>query len=165
MKRADTPVYIGIGSNLDEPRSRVSKAFDSLGEMPQTRLVSHSSLYVSAPMGPQDQPDFVNAVALLETGLEPLDLLAHLQVLETASGRERHQRWGPRTLDLDILLYGDEIIDGETLTVPHPGLTLRSFVLCPLAEIAADLVIPGRGVLAEYLGACGENGLRRLQDV
>ena len=139
--------YIGLGSNLDDPEQQILDAMDELDCIPESWLAMTSSLYVSAPMGPQNQPDYVNAVALIRTVLEPIHLLDELQAIENRHGRLREQRWGPRTLDLDLLLYGDQVIDVPRLTVPHPGLAERAFVLYPLAEISPDLHVPGLGVV------------------
>ncbi len=151
--------YIGLGSNLADPQARLRRAFAELAQLPQSQLLAQSSLYRSAPMGSQDQPDYLNAVAALETALSPLALLAGLQAVEAAHQRVRGERWGPRTLDLDLLLYADQTIDLPTLTVPHPGLYERNFVLYPLAEIASGLVIPGLGVLGELLARCERGSL------
>ena len=149
--RASSPVkaYIGIGSNLQDPVRQVSQAIISLDHLPQTRLVARSSLYRTKPVGPADQPDFINAVACVKTRLAPQVLLTGMLALETASGRRRHgERWGPRTLDLDLLLYGSLSFEGA-LTIPHPRMAERSFVLIPLAEIAPGLDIPGVGSVSE----------------
>ncbi|WP_193222167.1 2-amino-4-hydroxy-6-hydroxymethyldihydropteridine diphosphokinase [Alkalilimnicola sp. S0819] len=156
-------VFIGLGSNLAEPARQVRDALRDLGALPDTRLVRQSSLYASPPMGPPDQPDYINAVAELRTELAPLALLAQLQGLERRSGRERVVRWGPRTLDLDILLWGERKLALEGLTVPHPGVHERAFVLYPLAEIAPGLSVPGRGELGALLAQCERGGLRRLE--
>ena len=134
-----TTAYVGIGSNLDDPRAHVLRAFAELDRMPHTRLVKRSSLYRSAPLGHTDQPDFVNAVAQLETGLPAERLLAELQEIEGRHGRKRTFQNAPRTLDLDLLLFGAARLDSETLTVPHPRMHQRAFVLQPLLEIAPDL--------------------------
>lgn len=156
-------VYIGIGANLDDPRQQVETAIAELGQLPATRLVRASSRYRTPPMGPQDQPDYINAVAELETGLAPLALLEALQGLEQRHRRQRGaQRWGPRTLDLDLLLYGEESIDEPRLTVPHPGIAERAFVLLPLAEIAPDLAIPGRGPVTRLCAAVSAAGVEKL---
>lgn len=155
-----TSVYVGIGSNLQQPVLQVQQALDALTHLPETCLSARSRLYHSRPMGPQDQPDYVNAVVALETTLSATELLVQLQAIEQAQGRERSgRRWGPRTLDLDILLYGDEIINLPQLQVPHPGLHQRNFVLYPLYEIAPDLVVPGKGSLASLLAQCSPTGL------
>lgn len=156
-------VYIGLGSNLAEPAKQLVKALRALQSLRQTKLVSISSLYASRPMGPQDQPDYVNAVAHLETSLSPIELLDELQHVEQTQGRERKgQRWGARTLDLDILLFGQEVIESSRLTVPHYGLREREFVLYPLAEIAPRLVLPGGDKLKNILNNCAMNGLSKL---
>ena len=154
--------YIGLGSNLDNPESQVKTAIEALAGLSQIRLQDHSSLYRSAPMGPQDQPDYVNAVVKLSTGLEPEALLDKLQGIERAQGRVRTQRWGPRTLDLDILLYGQCVVATERLKIPHPGIAERSFVLYPLAEINGQLEIPGLGRVQSLLEQCPDAGLSRL---
>jgi 2-amino-4-hydroxy-6-hydroxymethyldihydropteridine diphosphokinase len=140
------PAYVGIGSNLQGPARQVEDAMDLLGEIPETRLAATSSLYRSAAFGGIEQPEFVNAVAALLTTLAPDELLGHMQAIESRQGRERGDtRWGPRVLDLDLLVYSREKIEKLHLTVPHPGIGERNFVLLPLVEIAPDLVIPGLG--------------------
>lgn len=140
------PAYIGIGSNLGDPVAAVRGAFELLAGLPETRVLLRSPLYRSAPVGPQDQPHFVNAAAGLLTRLAAADLLRNLQSLEDAAGRERGgERWGPRTLDLDLLAFSTQVIDAPGITVPHPRIAERNFVLLPLSEIAPSLVIPGRG--------------------
>jgi len=154
--------YIGLGSNLENPLEQVMSALRELDQLPQSQLLLQSSLYQSAPMGPANQPDYINAVAALETRLSAHELLSALQGLELSHQRQRKERWGPRTLDLDLLLYGDQSINTERLVVPHPGLAERSFVLRPLFEIAPALVLPARQILADLLKACPEAGLQRL---
>jgi len=154
--------YIGLGSNLDNPESQVEAAIEALASLPHTRLQACSSLYCSAPMGPQDQPDYVNAVVQLSTGLDPEALLDKLQGIERAQGRVRARHWGPRTLDLDILLYGEEVLDTERLIIPHPGIAERGFVLYPLAEINGQLEIPGLGRVKSLREQCSGAGLSRL---
>lgn len=143
------PAFIGLGSNLDRPEQQVLAAIRELAVLPQSRLIVTSSLYRSTPLGPQDQPDFINAVVKLETGLPAADLLGQLQQLERQHGRTRTVHWGPRTLDLDLLLYADMIIDTDTLSVPHPQISLRGFVLEPLLEIEPAVAIPGLGPARE----------------
>ncbi|WP_277052928.1 2-amino-4-hydroxy-6-hydroxymethyldihydropteridine diphosphokinase [Zestomonas thermotolerans] len=156
-------VYIGLGSNLAEPAEQLRRALTALAALPASQLVRHSSLYASAPLGPPDQPRYVNAVAALDTGLAPLELLDALQRIEQEQGRQRKaERWGPRTLDLDILLFGSRIIDEPRLTVPHYHMHARAFVLYPLAEIAEDLVMPDGRPLVDWLAACPFAGLERL---
>jgi len=157
-------VYIGLGSNLANPRSQLENALQELDDLPETMVTAASSLYESAPMGPTDQPDYLNAVACIATALEPLPLLDALQALELAHQRSRQQHWGPRTLDLDILLYGERVIDEERLQVPHPHMHNRSFVLQPLLEISPETVIPGRGAAAGWLPRCEPLQIRRLSD-
>lgn len=145
--------YIGLGSNLDGPVLQVRQALHELAELPSSRLLRHSSLYRSAPLGPPGQADYVNAVAMLATGLSAERLLDALQVVEAAHRRERTVRWGPRTLDLDILLYDDLQIATARLSLPHPQMLQRDFVVVPLYEIAPDLVLPGLGPLADHVSA------------
>lgn len=136
--------FIGIGSNLQNPVDQVKKAISALESLPDSRLVSVSSLYASKPQGPQDQPDFVNAVARLETGLSASNLLCALQSIEKKQGKVKKRHWGERLIDLDILLYDAVTIDTPELVIPHPELTNRDFVLLPLAELIEDLPIFGR---------------------
>ena len=157
-------VYVGVGSNLDDPVKQVLAAKQALQELPETELTRFSTLYASSPMGPQDQPDYVNAVALLKTTLSAHQLLEQLQAIETRQGRVRKQHWGARTLDLDILLYGDQQIDTVDLVIPHAGLTQRAFVLHPLHEIAPELDIPGYGMITELLNACPLKGIQQLSE-
>jgi len=144
--------YIGLGSNLDDPVSQIERAFEHLEGLPGTRVIARSSLYRSAPVGHIEQPDFVNAVISVETTLSAAALLEHLQQIERSQGRTRGEaQWGPRILDLDLLLFGDAEIDDPDLTVPHPGIGARNFVLLPLREIAPGLVIPNLGRLSEQV--------------
>ena len=141
--------YIGIGSNQDDPRRQLELAITLLNELPGCHVLRQSSLYVSAPFGGVEQADFINAVVELETAVPPAILLACVKELERSRGRDpKAQRWGPRILDLDILLYGDQIVESTDLQIPHPGIAERNFVLLPLREIAPDLVIPGLGPVA-----------------
>jgi 2-amino-4-hydroxy-6-hydroxymethyldihydropteridine diphosphokinase len=156
-------VYIGLGSNLSLPEKQIQAACSGLANLPCTELIICSSFYESQPMGPQDQPNYVNAVALIETELSPETLLQQTQLIESQQGRVRNgNRWGPRTLDLDILLYGKQRIDKEHLTVPHCGMKQREFVLYPLFEIAPNLTFPCGKKLAELLLTCPLNGLRKM---
>lgn len=148
-------VYVGLGSNLDDPRSHVARAIVDLGSIPGCRLLASSSLYVSTPMGPQDQPDYINAVAELECTLEPMELLSELQRIEQHHKRTRERRWGPRTLDLDILLFGNQVIAESDLVIPHAGIAKRLFVLVPLLELAPQLEIPGLGPVSDIVGRKG----------
>ena len=169
MNRADdgqiaSQAYIGLGSNLDEPVAHVRKAFEELGELPFTRLRAHSSLYHSAPLGRLDQPDFINAVAHIETALPPQDLLQALLEIEQKHGRVREHLNAPRTLDLDLLLYDSLRLNQDTLILPHPRMHERAFVLQPLLEIASVSSIPGRGNIRELLAACEGQRLERDLD-
>ncbi len=157
--------YVGVGSNLGCPVTQVSTALRELAGLPGTRLVAVSRLYGNPPMGPQSQPDYVNAAAALDTTMTPHALLGALHGIERAHGRVRGgERWGPRTLDLDLLMYGEKCLDEPTLRLPHPGIAERAFVLVPLADVApADLEVPGHGALATLLAACETSGLRVLE--
>jgi len=157
------PAYVAVGSNLGEPRRRVSEAFDGLAGLRETRLLLRSRLYVTRPMGPQDQPDFINAVAGLLTRLTARTLLDELLELEVKAGRERRQRWGPRVLDLDLVWMTGGAIDEPGLTLPHPGVSLRNFVLYPLCDIAPTLAIPGLGRVADLSSRVGGDGIAILE--
>lgn len=157
--------FVGLGSNLARPKLQVKRALIELQSLQLSRLLRRSSLYRSAPMGPGDQADYINAVAAIDTALSALALLDALQAIENAHGRTRaKQRWGPRTLDLDLLLFGDETIHDARLKVPHPGISERAFVLHPLYEIAPDLSVPGLGPLTELLRKCPPQRLQRLTE-
>ena len=143
------PAYVGIGSNQDSPADQVSAALAALADLPRSTMTARSSLYRSAPLGPVDQPDFVNAVAQLRTELDVTELFRQLQSIEVRHGRRRGERWGPRVIDLDLLVFDDVVLDSPALTVPHPGIAERNFVLLPLQEIAPDLIIPGLGKVAD----------------
>ena len=156
--------YVAIGANLEGPEGQVRRAMVELDQLPGSRVLRASPLYLTRPLGSTDQPDYVNAVVGLETRLLPRELLLALQAIEDAHGRTREQRrWGPRTLDLDILMYGGDSIDEPGLRVPHPEMSRRAFVLIPLADIApGDLVIPDQGRLARLLAACPREGVQLL---
>lgn len=155
--------YVGLGSNLDDPVRNLDSARKAIAELPGVEEIAFSPLYGSKPVGPQDQPDYVNAVMRINTRLSAADLLEQLQGIENAHGRVRSIRWGARTLDLDVLLYGQQIINAPNLVVPHPEIANRAFVLYPLADVATgDLLIPGKGRLAELLAACPADDLRRI---
>lgn len=158
----NTRCFIGLGSNLDEPIQQVRQALQELDTIPQCSLISASSLYRSAPVGPQDQPDFINAVVEIETSLAAHDLLDQLQSIEQAHQRVRERHWGPRTLDLDLLLYGEAQINTERLTVPHAFMAERSFVLHPLAEISPDLILPNGQPLSSLLVAYPLGSLTKI---
>jgi 2-amino-4-hydroxy-6-hydroxymethyldihydropteridine diphosphokinase len=163
MSAAGVLAFVGLGSNLERPVRQVRSALRELDGVPGTRLIRHSPLYRSAPLGPQDQPDYINAVAMLSTSLEAHGLLDALQALEQRHGRVRGGRWGPRTLDLDLLLFGDRRIDTPRLSVPHPQMHRRAFVLVPLHDLAPDLDLPGQGSLAAHVGALWGHGLQAVQ--
>jgi 2-amino-4-hydroxy-6-hydroxymethyldihydropteridine diphosphokinase len=156
------PAYIGVGSNLGDSRARVLEAFAALGALPRTRLIARSRLYRTRPFGPVQQGDFINAVAGLLTQLAAPELLQAIRGVETAAGRVRAERWGPRTLDLDLLVYGAERITTPELTVPHPGIAQRGFVLAPLADIAPTLEVPGQGRVEALLAALPEAGIAEI---
>lgn len=163
---APVAVWIGLGSNLQEPERQVRAAIGELAALPESRLQAASRLYRTAPVGPPGQPDYINAAARLETRLAPQALLAELHRIELAHGRRRDgTRWGPRILDLDILIYGDARIDEPGLTIPHPEMARRAFVLVPLADVAPpNLAVPGVGILAELLERCERDGVEPFDD-
>jgi 2-amino-4-hydroxy-6-hydroxymethyldihydropteridine diphosphokinase len=154
--------YVGLGSNLEDPVRQVQRGFEELARLPGTRLLKHSSFYRTAPVGKADQPDFVNAVAVLETTLTPADLLGHLLAIEARHGRVRAERNGPRTLDLDLLLFGEQIVRTTGLEVPHPRMHERAFVLLPLAEVSPAAVIPGHGRVAELVASVADQRVTRI---
>ncbi|RKT61891.1 2-amino-4-hydroxy-6-hydroxymethyldihydropteridine diphosphokinase [Azonexus fungiphilus] len=154
--------YIALGANLGDPAATVNAAFAALDRLPHSRLLAKSALYRTAPVGIADQPEFVNAAARLETTLAPEALLDALLDIEQAFGRVRAERNGPRTLDLDLLLYDELRLATPRLILPHPRLHLRAFVLQPLAELAPDLALPGRGRLAAWLPAVANQGIRKI---
>ncbi len=157
------PAYVGVGSNLDGPQARVQGALTALGRVRGTRLVMSSPLYRTAPLGEVSQPPFVNAVAGLLTQLSPEDLLAGLRSLERELGREPpRERWGPRLIDLDLLVQGRETRATDALKLPHPGIAERDFVLYPLADIAPDLEVPGLGRVATLRARVANRGIERL---
>ncbi|MDM3872412.1 2-amino-4-hydroxy-6-hydroxymethyldihydropteridine diphosphokinase [Porticoccus sp. W117] len=157
-----TIAYIALGSNLAEPLQQVSQGLDAIANLSQCQLLDHSPWYRSAPVGPRGQPDYINGVCAIETTLQPLPLLHQLQNIENQQGRVRSQRWGARTLDLDILLYGDLTLNTPELQLPHPRMAERNFVLLPLADIAADLVMPDNRPLTQLLANCPSGGIVRL---
>lgn len=154
--------FVALGSNLDAPREQVARGMLEIGALPETRLVKRSSLYRTAPVGFLEQPDFINAVVMVETALAPHALLDGLLAIERRHGRVREFTNAPRTLDLDVLLYGDLVLHEHGLTLPHPRMHERAFVLQPLAEIAPDTVIPGRGRVADLLRGCHDQRLEPL---
>jgi len=160
-----SPAYIGLGANLDQPVEQLRKAVGMLGAIKNSRLIVVSPAYASRPMGPQDQPDYVNAVAGLLSTLEPLALLDALQDIENQMGRVRDgERWGPRVIDLDLLVFGGMVMNGERLVLPHPGIHERSFVLYPLADIAPALNVPGRASVESLRAALPGDDLQRLEE-
>lgn len=156
-----TPAYVALGSNLDTPRSQVLNGFTQLARLDGTRLLARSSLYSSTPLGPQEQPDFVNAVAGLITTMPARQLLSELKDLERIIGREQPiVRWGPRRIDFDLLVYGDAQVNETDLVIPHPGIPQRNFVLYPLCDIAPELVIPGLGRVRDLAKCVSPIGLQ-----
>ena len=155
--------YIGIGSNLDDPVSQVKEAIEELEAIPDSVLAACSSLYSSKPMGPADQPDYVNAVVALDTLLSAEELMEVLRKIEDRQGRDRTgDKWGPRIIDLDLLMYGKKKIHTDALTVPHPGMHERDFVIIPLAEIAGNVKIPGHGQLTSLINQCETHSVKKL---
>lgn len=157
-----TDAFIGLGSNLKEPAAQLARAVAELAALPKTTLVAQSPFYTSSPVGPQDQPDFVNGAAWISTELGPHALLDQLQAIEQAHGRERLQHWGPRTLDLDLLIFGNHKLDDERLTVPHRELHNRDFALQPLLDLKPDLTLPDGAEIATLRAQCPDNRLRKL---
>lgn len=153
------PAYVGLGSNLESPVEQLKRAFQHLETLPRTRLIARSQMYRTRPLGPVAQSDFVNAVAGLLTQLSAPDLLAQLRAIETSQGRQREVHWGPRTLDLDLLVFGDQRLQSDTLTLPHPGISGRGFVLVPLSDIAPTLEVPGLGTVEQLLRNLPETGI------
>ena len=157
------PAYIGLGSNLQDPQAQVLRAFAALQALPATRLVRRSPLYRSAPFGPVPQPDYINAAAGLLTQLDPRTLLGELLALERSLGRPaERERWGPRVIDLDLLVFGRARLEEPGLTLPHSGIVERNFVLYPLCDLAPDLDVPGLGRVAELRERLASEGLERL---
>jgi 2-amino-4-hydroxy-6-hydroxymethyldihydropteridine diphosphokinase len=154
--------YVGLGANIGEPRRQLLAALDELAGLPKTRVTGRSSFYRSAPLDHADQPDFLNAVARLDTGLLPEALFDQLRQIEKRHGRERPFPNAPRTLDLDLLLYGTETIASEHLTVPHPRMHERAFVLLPLLELDAAISVPGKGTVKTLLLACSSQKIERI---
>lgn len=156
-------VYIALGSNLNDPRRQVEQGLQALTNLPATRYRARSGWYQSNAVGPGEQADYLNGVVLLETALEPDELIVHLHRIESAQGRERRIRWAARTLDLDILLYGERVVTTDRLRIPHPRLSERNFVLYPLADISPDLILPNGTSLATLLSRCPADGLKRVR--
>ncbi|GGA74196.1 2-amino-4-hydroxy-6-hydroxymethyldihydropteridine diphosphokinase [Neiella marina] len=159
---ATVTAYIGVGANLNNPVAQVVKAINALKALPQTTFSKASPMYGSKPLGPTDQPDYINAVVKLETSLTPESLLDALQEIEQQQGRERKaERWGPRVIDLDILLFGNQTIQTERLTIPHYHMGEREFVLYPLFDIDSDVTMPDGTAVRDMLVNCPRNGLQR----
>jgi 2-amino-4-hydroxy-6-hydroxymethyldihydropteridine diphosphokinase len=157
------PVYVGLGSNLDDPRAQVERACQMLATLADTRFVSRSSLYRTPPFGHIAQPDFVNGVAALLTQIAPHEFLAQLKQIESSMGRVKpSERWGPRRIDLDLLVYGPQVIEEPGITVPHPGIAERAFVLLPLADVAPDLYVSRLGRVATLLARVDSSNVVRL---
>jgi 2-amino-4-hydroxy-6-hydroxymethyldihydropteridine diphosphokinase len=153
--------YIALGSNLGDRRGHLEAAFAALAALPGTRLLARSAIFETPPFGPPGQQNYFNAVASLATTLSPLSLLDELLAIEQSRGRVRRERWGPRTLDLDLLLYGDAIIHETRLTLPHPEMLKRAFVLAPLHDLAPELIIAGRSI-GQHLSSLDQAGIHRL---
>lgn len=154
--------FVGLGANIGNPRKQLQDALQELGALPNTRVTATSSFYRSAPVGYLDQPEFLNAVVQLDTGLAPQSLLETLQQIERHHGRERSFANAPRTLDLDLLLYGDSFLETPGLTLPHPRMHERAFVLQPLLELDSAISIPGKGKASVLLSACGSQKIERI---
>ena len=158
--------YIALGSNQADPSHQLTLALGAINKIEGTSILAKSSLYCSAPMGPQDQPDYANAVVKVETSLSPIALLECLQKIELSQGRVRKElQWGPRTLDLDILLCDNLVIESPRLTIPHYGMKVREFVLYPLAEIDINITLPDGTLLSHLLSQCDKNGLIKISEL
>jgi 2-amino-4-hydroxy-6-hydroxymethyldihydropteridine diphosphokinase len=157
-----TLAYVGLGANIGDPGRQIKLAIEELKKLPDTRLVLMSGMYTSTPLGYADQPDFLNAVACLDTGLPATQLLENLQKIEQRQGRERPFANAPRTLDLDLLLYGDQVLATPALTLPHPRMHERAFVLQPLLELDSEISIPGKGKASTLLSGCGSQKIERI---
>ena len=164
MSRQRVKVFIGIGSNLDNPIEHVLLALNDIEKIADTQLLNQSSLYRSAPIGPPDQPHYINAVAVVQTQLTAIQLLMELQTIENKHGRKRTDiRWQARTLDLDLLIYGESIINEQSLKVPHPQISKRNFVLYPLHELEPSLTIPTQGQVSKLLQQCDQGDIIKLE--
>ena len=155
--------YIGLGSNLEQPLEQLRLAANAIKQLDQTNLVASSAIYQNPAVGPGEQPDYLNAVIAIDTDLAAQDLLLALQKIEQQQGRVRTEHWGPRTIDLDILLYGDQVITSESLSVPHSHMRERNFVLYPLHDIDKDLQLPDGTSLASLLNYCNNEGLTKIE--
>lgn len=154
--------YVALGANLGDPVSSLKAAVEALKTLPRTRFIKASGFFRTAPVGLRNQPDFINAVAALETELSPAELLAELFAVEARFGRQRSVKNAPRTLDLDLLLHGEARSDDPDLTLPHPRMHQRAFVLAPLAEVAPEVSVPGHGRVVDLLAACRDQTIERL---
>lgn len=161
MSASTVTAYVALGSNLGDRRAHLDAACAALAALPATRLLARSALYETAPLGPAGQQDYLNACVALSTALAPHALLDACLSIEQARGRVRRERWGPRTLDLDILIHGELTLNDDRLTLPHPAMLERAFVLAPLADLAPERVFAGR-TLAQHLAALDQSGVRRL---
>lgn len=157
--------YVGLGANLGDPQAQIDWAITALGSLPDSYLEAVAPRYRSRALGPGRQPDYLNTAARLRTALPPLPLLRQLQRLENLRGRTREVRWGPRTLDLDLLLYGDHSVSTSELTLPHPGLSSRNFVLAPLLDLDPQLCLPDGRRIADLLARIGCAGIVRVSDL
>ncbi len=155
-------IYIGLGSNLDQPRQQINDATDEIKSLKNCNFIINSSLYKTPPMGPQDQPDYYNSVIKIESNLKAIDVLDKLQDIEQKHGRIRNVRWGARNLDLDILLYGQQRVNSDRLKIPHLGLYIRAFVLYPLLEIEPTLILPNGVALSEHVKLMGKQDIEKL---
>lgn len=156
--------YVGLGSNLGDSTREILRARDAIAALPSTQYIELSPLYRSSPLGPQGQPDYINAAAKVITRLPPTDLLKALQAIEDQQLRVRQERWGPRTIDLDILLFDDLVVASTQLTIPHPHMTERNFVLIPLQTLAPDLILPNGESLARLVEKVGTDGLWSIEE-
>lgn len=157
-----TGIYIGLGSNINQPYLQIKNAITALNNLPETKVLMDSGYFKSRPMGPEDQPDYVNAVIELQTTMNATELLQHCQLIEQQQGRIKKRHWGERTIDLDILLYAEQRMDSDDLTVPHPGICQRDFVYLPLLKLNAEIEIPGKGLLHDIVQAAGIQALTTL---
>ena len=157
-----TDVYIGLGSNIEQPYLQIKKAIVALDNLSGTKVLSNSGYFTSKPMGPDDQPDYVNAVVEIQTTMEAAELLQQCQLIEQKQGRIKNRHWGERTIDLDILLYADQKIDTSDLTVPHPGICQRDFVYLPLLKINSEIEVPAKGMLHDIVQSAESQTLKKL---
>ncbi len=157
--------FIGLGSNLEYPIGQIKKALKNLRSISDTEVITQSSLYESTPIGPRDQPNYINAVAELDTQLSPHILLDNIQLIEKQHGRIRKRQWGERTLDLDILVYGELILNDRRLTIPHPEIAIRTFVIYPLSELTTQLDIPGLGKVGQLVRNYSSNQTQQVTNI